>query len=412
MTDASQPAVGDTQPSRLQRIAGTAVNLLYGVGLGTAWALFHESFERIGLEPAGLIALFALFVSLWLAIAIHEGGHFAAAIIAGMQPFQVRVLRIEAVRRRRGWSVRWSKSPHHPAGFVAAHPPLADDWRRCFLIFIAGGPLANLLVSAIAAVAAVWMQDDAMRYALWATAAVHAAPALASLAPLTHCDHPTDGAQWLRWYRGIPADDPSLAYLRLNAAALRGARADECDEVDLDTLERAPMPMGLIAHWLSLLAARNRYDWEAAARHADAFEEGLRSIGEKQRAAWADLAALLRAEAAFCAAFSTRDPAPLDAAQPLSARVRWYVPEMPPRLEALRTALRGDVAGCRKALDDARRHSARSFDRGSERSCHLLYESIAALIDLEVPRPQIDPAVAAVDAATISPRTSRANPTG
>lgn len=407
MTEASQPAVGDTKPSRLMRIAGTAVNLLYGVGLGIAWALFHESLERIGLEPTGLIALFAMFTSLWLAIAIHEGGHFVAAIIAGMQPFQVRVLRIEGVRRRHGWSVRWSKSPYHPAGFVAAHPPLADDWRRCFLIFIAGGPLANLLVSAIAVVAAVWVQADAMRYALWATAAVHAAPALASLVPITECDHPTDGAQWLRWRRGIPVDDPSLAYLRLNAASLQGARADEFEQVDIDALERAPMPMRLIAHWLRLLAARNRFDWEAAARHSDAFEEGLRSIEEKQRAAWADLAALLRAEAAFCAAFATRDPAPLDAAQPLSARVRWYVPEMPPRLEALRKGLRGEAAGCLTALDDARRHSARSFDRGSERSCNLLYERIAASLGVQVPRPEIDSAVAPVDAVTISPRTSR-----
>lgn len=406
MTEASQPAVGDTKPSWLQRIAGAAVNLSYGIGLGIGWALLHESFERIGLEPAGVIALLAMFLSLWLAIAIHEGGHFVAATIAGMEPFQVRVLRIEGVRRRRGWSVRWSKSLYHPAGFVAAHPPLVDDWRRGFMIFIAGGPLANLLVSAIAVVAAMWVQADAMRYALWATAAIHAAPAFASLVPFTQCAHPSDGTQWLRWRRGIPSDDPSLTYLRLNAASFHGARADELEDADIDTLERAPMPMRLTAHWLRLLAARDRGDWEVAARHSDAFEEGLRSIEEKQRTAWADFAALLRTEAAFCAAFAARDLAPLDAAQPLSARVGWYVPEMQPRLEALRAALRGDVAGCRSALDVARRHSANSFDRGGERSCSLLYERIAVLLDASEPHPDIDQAMASAGSRTVSFRTS------
>ncbi|MFZ5638997.1 MAG: site-2 protease family protein [Pseudomonadota bacterium] len=335
--------------------------VLYGAGIGAAHAFLKSGLAGFDVALPGAMAMVSIAAIFVFAVAIHEGAHALAADRVGLTVANGRLFGFEFIRRRDGWSVRWSRAGKQPLGFVVAYPLAGFPGRRAFMTFIAAGPLANLLCAAAALAIAWFAESQPWRDLLIGFAAVQAAPGLASLVPSMECGYASDGASLLRWWRGIPEDDPGIVLMRLNGLCFSGVRAEDLPQADIDALERGPPPMPFFADWWRLVAARNRGDWSAAAEAVRGFEARFASMTAAERAGLGDLMSLLRAEAAFCEAIADVRPEPLEICA-IPARLRWYVPELQCRLDAVRAALLGDAAACRAALSAYSQHAARSFD--------------------------------------------------
>lgn len=335
--------------------------LLYGLGGGAGYTFLRDGMDRAGIALPGAMAILSVLAIFALAVVIHEGAHAFAAHRVGLTVANGRLFGFECIRRRRGWSVRWSLPGKQPIGFVVAYPLATLPDRRGFMLYIAAGPLANLACAAVVFAIAFFVESQAWRDALTGFAAVQAAPGLVSLVPSVECGYASDGASLLRWWRGVPEDDPGLVLMRLNGLCFAGVRAEDLPQEDIDALERGTLPMPFFADWWRLIAARNRADWSAAAEATRTFEARFESMTAIERVALGDLMSLLRAEAAFCEAVADFRPEPLEACA-IPPRLRWYVPELQYRLDAARAALLGDEVACRAALSTYARHAERSFD--------------------------------------------------
>jgi hypothetical protein len=120
----------------------------------------------------------------------------------------------------------------------------------------------------------------------------------------------------------------------------------------------------LQALWFRTKAAQNRGDWDGTPALIEATEAQIQMLTRAQQTCLRPLIEHLRGELAFSEAMRLRDASPLrDPALPLD--VAWLAPELCPRVEALRAALRGDMASCERALEDARRYAENEVDAAS-----------------------------------------------
>lgn len=92
----------------------------------------------------------ALPVILWLQILAHEAGHAVAGLMAGHRVLAVGIGPLKAERGRGSWRIRWSGHLRSIAGFVLLLPRTAAPSRWESTAYLLGGPLANLLVAALA----------------------------------------------------------------------------------------------------------------------------------------------------------------------------------------------------------------------------------------------------------------------
>ncbi|OGX91364.1 hypothetical protein BEN49_05065 [Hymenobacter coccineus] len=108
--------------------------------------LHHAAWSRG--QVAGLLAL--LPVAWLLAVLLHELGH----VLAGQtQRFQFRWLAVGPLLwKREAGRLRlvWNKSLNLAGGMALCLPPNADDLRRRFMVFAAGGPLGSAAWAAVA----------------------------------------------------------------------------------------------------------------------------------------------------------------------------------------------------------------------------------------------------------------------
>jgi len=83
------------------------------------------------------------------AILVHEMGHAAAGLIAGLEVLSVRVGPME-LRRKKDWALSFKKHGLRRGWVGAQFRRLPDRWAawRCFAFFI-GGPLANLFAAPV-----------------------------------------------------------------------------------------------------------------------------------------------------------------------------------------------------------------------------------------------------------------------
>lgn len=346
------------------------------VGLGLC-ALALGDNGKLPFFPFGL-----MLVQWWLALIIHEAGHYVAARSAGMVVLSAVVFHIEVKPLRRGWRIRRCRQRKlHSAYVVAVHDP-ARPLRGQIIRMTAGGPLANLLVAiAVGAFGLPWT-SDVWSPLLLAAAVVNAATGLLNLVPSSR-GLGSDGLKLLQWRDRQREHGPDFIFSRLLALVVSGVTVDQLPEDQLEALEAQAAPMPLVALWYRLKAQQHRGDWESAAALQLRFEQLEESLPAEPRHRLADLLAGIRAELAFSRAVRDRDESHLRADLKLELTA-WSLPVLRPRCLALRALLEGKTEEGERLLDEAHRLAALSVDRSLVRSEAMIRSQMrAALMDCD-----------------------------
>ncbi|PJJ54459.1 M50 family metallopeptidase [Hymenobacter chitinivorans] len=160
MLDFSKPDASSTtlqQAERKQRrLRLLVLGVLWGIALilGSRRWLHALLYQAAVLEVAWPVLVLGWVLGLGLLylllIAVHEGGHVLGARLARFRVLTFAVSWLRITRQAGGWQVRLQKPLASLGGMVQAYPAHTRHLRPRFALFIAGGPLANLLTGALA----------------------------------------------------------------------------------------------------------------------------------------------------------------------------------------------------------------------------------------------------------------------
>lgn len=371
-------AAGRDWRTRLWTWFATALQfaVLFGagayIGLCTGKALWYSD----------LVVFIALGLSVLLiypCALVHELGHWLAARLGGMKVVRMRISHIEVMPLRRGLRMRFRRRMKgEPAGAVVAFADPARRRDRPLLMFMAGGPAANLLAAMLLILADRWLAATAWGWLAMPAAAMNLALAVANLIPKPGAT-PTDGLWLWRLLRGR-APQFDVPFQRVVSLSLFGCTADKLPADQLSALEAQPFPFSLVGAWYRLKAHQNRGEWEQAVAMRPGVETLLASANPKQHTALRSLIACIRTELAFAEAMHTRDAGVL-ADDLLPAYAAWEEPHLWPRCVALRAALAGDresfahwAAISRACTEDSIDESAAAGEAAVRRSMEALLE--------------------------------------
>ncbi|MBB5877940.1 M50 family metallopeptidase [Xanthomonas sp. 3498] len=331
---------------------------------------------------APFLAMLLIFpLAVFATIAIHEGGHALAARAVGMTVSMVRVGPLHLLARRRGWRVRWQRTRQGDnTGVVLAVPNPYAAVRRQYLVLIAGGPLANLLVAAGCGFLAWRLGLGSSSGAFCIGAAVfNLAVGLGNLVPLQSALGGSDGLKLLKHARRRDPDALAEVLAELNGLSLRGVTADKLPAHRLALL--ADGDGWFFYVWFTLKAMQIRGEWAQIAALQPVFEEQVATLPAPVAEAWHTLVALLRCELAFSRAMAGADQAdPLDAS--LNAEIDWTSPALRPRCQALMAAQRGDAGAALAALARAEALAENDVDAATRQCERVLREAIRQRLPL------------------------------
>jgi hypothetical protein len=99
-----------------------------------------------------LNVLVAMVPALFLGILAHELGHVAAGLIAGFEFRRLLVGPLALTREARGYRLRFIGGRFLAGGYTMMLPPLPNRLRWRWCVFVAGGPIATLLVFGLLAI--------------------------------------------------------------------------------------------------------------------------------------------------------------------------------------------------------------------------------------------------------------------
>jgi hypothetical protein len=354
------------------------VKLLY-------WLLMYAgtviAFMLVGWAmPSGTLpgVVLGYLVLLFAALAVHELGHALAAMGVGVRLIHMGVGFLFIERRLRGVRVRLRSPVAGTSGSVMAIPDPSRSVRRQMLWICSAGPLANALAAALCLALGrpdlwtlkplfmPWMDPGR---ALWlALGAFNGTLALCSLIP-ARVPLPTDGLQFLFWWRNAPE---AQAYRRVIEAcdqSLRGVTAAEVPPEEIDWFETCEdIRLRFFGRYIALRAAQERGDAAAFAAVLARCEGELENLPPKQRKALQQTWTLFQTEQAFeRACQGAIDPPP---ATP--ALLRNLPPYLRCRLQAAQAWARGDQAGCRRAIEKAERDLSNTLDAAARKAEPLL----------------------------------------
>lgn len=319
------------------------------------------------------IAILAV-IAIWTQTILHEAGHALAALARGYRPFAFGVGPLRLERGTGGWRLHVARNVRGIGGFASLlPPPNAARPRLDDAVYLAGGPLANLVGAGLAL---ALMPTLAPGSTAWLAAGMFAAFGLLlgaiNLVPFTSAGWRSDGRGLLDLLRR-----PALvaAYRRLQelgVLTMTGVRPRDWPEALVPPLPgpEADRLLRLGAAQLRLSRALDRDEpgmaREAAAVLAEAYPET--PDGQRQLIAisLAAHAALIERDADLLDAWRERlDGALFD----LTAQRHWLAAES--------ALLRGDLTAARAALEASRAALDRIHDDTSRR---LLVERLDALM--------------------------------
>ncbi|RNF85171.1 M50 family metallopeptidase [Montanilutibacter psychrotolerans] len=364
-----QPSLVAKACSALHWLLGWPAYLLLMV-----WYLRALSGTSPGLVMAGLVAIGPVYVAV---VAVHEFGHWLVARALGLRPLQVRIARWTLQPRRVGVRMRVLPRGEGWDGYVVVHPKPGVTTEREWVALLLAGAGANLVAMLVCG---VWAgaSDGAFSVLLNLFALMNLQTAISALVP-TAKPRPNDGLMAWQLMRGGRLSVPGDEFALLNARSVHGVTADQLPEHELAALGRQPAPMPLFHDWLRLKAAQNRGDWAAAVALAPQIERNEAAMPPAMRELLDGASMALRVELAFSAAMLSRCPQPLETL-PRGKGELWELPHLPPRLQALKAALAGDVAGCERALERSRRMADNSVDLSLRRSEKRLRAAVRAVL--------------------------------
>lgn len=211
--------------------------------------------------------LAAIYLTYYLNVAVHEGGHWLAGRLVG---FQTQAVQIGPLLWRRGTSgERFELAPWRGriGGYVGMWPEDQQRLRGRFAAFVAGGPLGSLL---IALATYPWVRTlaepiggspgvllyQAFVFFLFVYAAFMT---VMNLVPFQSHGATTDGAKLLTVLRGGPKYKRLMAMITVGALGRSGARPRDYPPHLVEALTSAPDQSPEHAYML-LLRALHSFD--------------------------------------------------------------------------------------------------------------------------------------------------------
>lgn len=157
MSSDSQPIATPAQSRRRTSVSWywiLAAELLLILWMkGSIWAhQFQLRADVLGVHWAVLALgwLIGLPVIYFLMIATHESGHVLGGLLARFRILSFAAAWLRISRKADGWQIRLVKPQAKVGGMVRATPTHTGNLRRRYSLFVAGGPVANLVTGALA----------------------------------------------------------------------------------------------------------------------------------------------------------------------------------------------------------------------------------------------------------------------
>ena len=253
---AKRPSAGVLVVATLAGAGGAVAGYVIAKALGQSFkdhpALVHWLQNSVGTLTAW--DALAVPVLLLLVIAIHEIGHLLGGLSQGMRflllifgPFQWNATN-EGIR------FRWVTHLGLMGGMAAALPVRMDNLRQQLLPMIAGGPLASLLLTALAAALSFSIAGRMAGYAA-IVALLSLTIFLVTAVPFRAGGFMSDGMQLLEVRRGGPSVIERADLIAVMATSLGGVRPRDWDTALVARLEamHSTEPLRLLACWMLLL---------------------------------------------------------------------------------------------------------------------------------------------------------------
>ncbi|TKC00710.1 M50 family metallopeptidase [Pedobacter cryophilus] len=131
------------------KILGFFIAIVIGAGVGYLVGKF--GLAGINLPKTALLFVVFLFVPAFLiVIAFHEAGHAFAGVKVN---FDFRMFVVGPFlwnKEQNKWKFKWNKNVNTAGGLVVCLPIGTNNLNKRFAIYAAGGPIASLLLSALA----------------------------------------------------------------------------------------------------------------------------------------------------------------------------------------------------------------------------------------------------------------------
>lgn len=198
--DRQQPAPGPKKATR-QRAIGVAIGVVIGLAIAFAPPAIDNEFS---------FSLAAFVVALIGGVIVHELGHWVAGAAAGLEFRHIRAGALMLTKESGGYRFRFLPRHLMGGGQTFMVPRAADDLRRRYFVFGAGGPIATALMFLPVAIlpwgataASLLLADLLLAFFSWT--------------PLVVGGHYTDGKLLLLLARRGPAADRFATVLYLTA---------------------------------------------------------------------------------------------------------------------------------------------------------------------------------------------------
>ncbi len=263
--------------------------------------------------PKGVLVSLGLMVipTFFLVIAVHEAGHAIAGV---WMKFEFRMMVVGPFlweKEPAGWKFKWNKNVNTSGGLVICLPMGNENLIKRFSVYLAGGPLASLVLAGIGYTGYVFlgsMQDQAvlqgLRYFSMLMAWLSMAIFVITIIPMQVGGFSTDGGRLLRIQRGGEAARFEIMLLKIISTSTGGIRPrlwvqEELQEA-FTLAKKLDAPFSVYLHSFFHQAAFDKGDMDAAEQHLKNYMEEAHKIPDGIRnSVWLD--------AAFFYAFARRD---------------------------------------------------------------------------------------------------------
>jgi hypothetical protein len=221
-------------------------------------------------NDAAVNGLLLLFLCEWVAVFFHELGHATAGWLAGMRLSSFSVGPFAAQKRAGRWKFGFTLAPLIGGGGGTATVPLhLRNLRRRMAFEIVAGPVASLL-TAVIAMAVLWMMPGGTWVMWWKVPAVIAAISMGGLVinliPFGSAAGYSDGALLVQLLRGGPMADMREALKVVGVTTASPLRPRDLDAATLDRAVKASAgdPSAGILRMLEMICAVDRGEMSLA----------------------------------------------------------------------------------------------------------------------------------------------------
>lgn len=203
-----------------------AVALLFGTSLDSIMALFGVSFDAARASAWVLIPAIAL--SFFFVLSFHEAGHILGGKLVGFRFLLFVVGPVKLYAAEGGVRFGINRSLAMAGGLGGAAPTDSRNLRRRMMLYVAGGPVASLVLAALSfGVALVASPSVGLVFGITSLTSLFVG--VVTLVPSKFGGFVSDGSRLLMLLRGGPEAERWAALSALGGASMAGVRPRDFD---------------------------------------------------------------------------------------------------------------------------------------------------------------------------------------